>query len=46
MNAGRVARFHVIIQGKVNPGTYEATVTLTGRNYAPLTIPVQFTVTE
>ena len=46
MNAGKVDRFHVIIQGKVAPGTYEATVTLTGRNYAPLTIPVQFTVTE
>jgi hypothetical protein len=46
MNASRVDRFHIIVQGKLNPGTYEATVTLTGRNYAPLSIPVQFTVTE
>jgi hypothetical protein len=46
VDAGKVARFHIIIQGTVAPGTYEATVTLTGRNYATLTVPVKFTVTE
>ncbi|MDY7229502.1 hypothetical protein [Hyalangium rubrum] len=46
MDAGEVSRFHIIIQGKISPGTYEANVTLTGRNYEALTIPVQFTVTE
>ncbi|WP_224370661.1 hypothetical protein [Hyalangium versicolor] len=46
VKAGTVSRFHVIVQGKVPPGTYEATVTLVGRNYVPQTIPVRFTVTE
>jgi hypothetical protein len=46
MSAGTVDRFHIIILGNVAPGTYDATVTITGRNYAPLQIPVQFTVTE
>lgn len=46
MEAGTVERFHIIIQGKVPPGTYEATVTLVGHNYATQSIPVRFTVTE
>ncbi|MFL5343289.1 MAG: hypothetical protein ACJ8AT_00745 [Hyalangium sp.] len=46
MNAGTVNRFHVIVQGNLPPGTYEATVTIVGRNFAPLQIPIQFTVTE
>ncbi|WP_076606274.1 hypothetical protein [Cystobacter fuscus] len=45
MKAGTVSRFHVIVQGdKLPPGTYDAEVTLTGRNYAPFTIPVHFTI--
>ncbi|WNG17516.1 hypothetical protein F0U63_24715 [Cystobacter fuscus] len=45
MKAGTVSRFHVIIQGnELPPGTYAAEVTLTGRNYAPVTIPVNFTI--
>jgi hypothetical protein len=46
MKAGTVSRFHVIIQGDLPPGTYAADVTVTGRNYAAFTVPVQFTVTE
>jgi hypothetical protein len=46
MKAGTTSRFHVIVQGNVPPGTYEATVTLVGRNYTSLQIPVQFTVTQ
>jgi hypothetical protein len=46
VSAGHVETFHIIVQGNVAPGTYEANVTLTGRNYAPMTIPVQFTVTQ
>jgi hypothetical protein len=46
MEAGKVERFHIIVQGKVPPGTYEATVTLVGHNYTAQSIPVQFTVTE
>ncbi|OJH42846.1 hypothetical protein BON30_01130 [Cystobacter ferrugineus] len=44
MKAGTVSRFHVIVQGNLAPGTYDAEVTLTGRNYAPITIPVHFTI--
>jgi hypothetical protein len=46
MEAGKVERFHIVVQGKVPPGTYEATVTLVGHNYTAQSIPVQFTVTE
>lgn len=46
MNAGTANRFHIIVQGKLPAGTYDATVTLTGRNFATVQIPVQFTVTE
>jgi hypothetical protein len=46
MQAGTAARFHIIVEGSLPPGTYEANVTVTGRNYAPFTVPVQFTVTE
>lgn len=46
METGKVERFHIIVQGKVPPGTYEATVTLVGHNYTSQTIPVHFTVTE
>lgn len=46
MEAGTVSRFTVVIDGKaLPPGSYEAQVTLTGRNHAPFTVPVQFTVT-
>jgi hypothetical protein len=45
MNTGTVNRFHIIVQGNVAPGTYDATVTLVGRNYTQMQIPVQFTVT-
>jgi hypothetical protein len=44
MKAGTVSRFHVIVQGALPPGTYDAEVTLTGRNYPALTIPVHFTI--
>jgi hypothetical protein len=46
METGKVDRFHIIVQGKVAPGTYEATVTLVGHNSTSQTIPVYFTVTE
>lgn len=46
MQAGTAARFHIIVEGKLPPGTYEANVTVTGRNYAPFTVPVQFTITQ
>jgi hypothetical protein len=46
METGKVERFHIIVQGKVPPGTYEATVTLVGHNYTSQSIPVHFTVTE
>ncbi|RKH57995.1 hypothetical protein [Corallococcus llansteffanensis] len=46
VETGKVERFHIIVQGKVPPGTYEATVTLVGHNYTPQAIPVHFTVTE
>jgi hypothetical protein len=46
METGKVERFHIIVQGKVPPGTYEATVTLVGHNYTAQSIPVRFTVTE
>ncbi len=46
MEAGTVSRFTVVIDGAtLTPGSYEAQVTLTGRNHAPFTVPVQFTVT-
>ncbi|ATB39563.1 hypothetical protein CYFUS_005007 [Cystobacter fuscus] len=44
MKAGTVSRFHVIVQGDLPPGTYDAEVTLTGRNYPAITIPVHFTI--
>ncbi|CAM3629137.1 hypothetical protein G4177_32150 [Corallococcus sp. ZKHCc1 1396] len=46
VETGKVERFHIIVQGKVAPGTYEATVTLVGHNYTAQSIPVSFTVTE
>lgn len=47
MAAGTVSRFTVVIDGKaLPPGSYEAQVTLTGRNHAPFTVPVQFTITQ
>ncbi len=46
METGKVERFHIIVQGKLPPGTYEATVTLVGHNYTSQSIPVHFTVTE
>lgn len=46
MEAGKAERFHIIVQGKLAPGTYEATVTLVGHNYPAQSIPVRFTVTE
>ena len=46
METGTVSRFHIIVQGELPPGSYEANVTLTGRNYAPFTVPVRFTITE
>lgn len=46
METGKVERFHIVVQGKVPPGTYEATVTLVGHNYTSQSIPVHFTVTE
>ncbi|HLL06189.1 MAG TPA: hypothetical protein VK539_36795 [Myxococcaceae bacterium] len=46
METGKADRFHIIVQGKVPPGTYEATVTLVGHNYTSQSIPVRFTVTE
>lgn len=45
MEAGTVSRFSVVIDGAtLAPGSYEAQVTLTGRNHAAFTVPVQFTV--
>lgn len=46
METGTVSRFHIIVQGELPPGSYEADVTLTGRNYAAFTVPVRFTITE
>jgi hypothetical protein len=46
METGKTERFHIIVQGKVPPGTYEAMVTLVGHNYTSQSIPVHFTVTE
>lgn len=46
MERGKVERFHIIVQGKLPPGTYEATVTLVGHNSTAQAIPVNFTVTE
>ncbi len=46
METGTVSRFHIIVQGELPPGSYEADVTLTGRNSAAFTVPVRFTITE
>jgi hypothetical protein len=45
MEAGAVSRFTVVIDGaKLPPGSYEAQVTLTGRNHPAFTVPVRFTI--
>jgi hypothetical protein len=44
MPAGEVSRFHLLVNGNLPPGSYEAEVTLTGRNYPAVTVPVRFTV--
>ena len=46
MELGKVERFHIIVQGKLPPGTYEATVTLVGHNFPTQSLPVRFTITE
>ncbi|RKH14994.1 hypothetical protein D7Y13_05900 [Corallococcus praedator] len=46
METGKVERFHIIVQGKLPPGTYDATVTLVGHNSTAQSIPVAFTITE
>lgn len=47
MEAGTVSRFTVVIDGsKLAPGSYEAQVTLKGRNHPAFTVPVQFTITQ
>lgn len=44
MDAGDVGVFYYKVKGVQGPGTYEATITITGQNHPPVTLPVRITV--